>query len=93
MASQTLLFDDTETEPEDYCPVCESHLKRAEGMGLTEVSQDEFFRRLKADYRDIMPIAEGPFPYRSEWLAKSGGFFGVSVPVTRHGSGNRYFVK
>jgi hypothetical protein len=93
MAHQTFCFDDVATEPEDYWPVCESHLKRAEELSLTEVSQDEFFRRLKADYRDIMPIAEGPAPYRSEWLAKSGGFFGLSVPVSRYKSGTRYFVK
>ena len=90
MASQTLLFGH-DTDPEESCSVCESHLQVAQT--LTEVSQDSFFRRLRDDPRDIMPVLQGPYPYRSEWFTKSGTFFGVSVPVSRYKSGQRYFVK
>jgi len=91
MFSQALLFSDMDTEEEQPCSVCEFHLEKT--AGFTEVQQDVFFRKMKEEPVDIMPIAEGPFPYRSDWCSRSGYIWGVSVPTSRHGSQKRYFVR
>ena len=80
-----------QTHDEEPCSVCESHMRKTEGF--FEVSQDVFFRKLKDDPRDIMPVVQGPFPYMSEWLTKSGHMWGLSVPTSRHGARKRYFVQ
>lgn len=46
--------------------------------GMAEVSEAEFFARLKADPRDIMPTTENP--EITFWKDKSGIVAGVSLP-------------
>lgn len=46
--------------------------------GFTEVTCDQFFARLKADKRDIMPCHQSP--NQSVWKDTQGRVFGVSMP-------------
>lgn len=47
--------------------------------GFSEVTTAEFFRRLYADPRDIMPsIVNKVYPYESIWKTRDGKVFGWS---------------
>lgn len=50
-------------------------------MEFKEVTREEFYKRLYADPRDIMPkIQPGDYPWTSLWKAKGGAVFGKTVP-------------
>ena len=61
-------------------------------MQFKEVSGDEFFARLKADARDIMPRAE---PYESIWeCVRTRSVFGKTEPGYKspHGTPQKYLI-
>lgn len=50
-------------------------------MEFKEVTREEFYKRLYANPRDIMPkIQPGDYPWTSIWKTKSGVVFGKTEP-------------
>jgi hypothetical protein len=66
------------------------------GRNMKQVTQDEFFKALYADPRDIMPRVVGNYPYKSEWRNQKSiaqELFGVSQSGETNQESTYYLIE